>query len=398
MADKGYDVVINYQELKKDIQRNLYTNLDLSQFKTTIEEAQKQQVSQAVDEISNDVVLAANEFLFALKDAQDKIYEAEVIANNLKEIRHKFLAMTGEKKWDNKISGARTIFTNSKYSNYNQMKDHMKNLFQDQAVKELTKKADKFNNQIVKALQRKELQTIITVEDSEGKPILFRVTDMDQLIEDRMNFDYSSKRIARLSVRFNISSLNIAEKLSYLEKIEMNENDSDLQRLQSTYQDVIARYKLAKGNYVLWHKTRKWYKAKVSAQGDIIETYNYLYFTQKYKNLFNEDREKNVEKYMLIQQATVDAISGLYQGDISEEELIYDYAIKQGNASFLSMVQMAHLAEDILLKAKNKGSIIEIIRTAYKEDLNLHEGNVRTEISEGIAGHATRALHDYIGS
>lgn len=397
MPGKDYQVVINYEEIKKNIQRNLYSDLDLSQFKNDVQKAQEQQVSQATNEISNNVILAANDFLSALQEAQDKIHEAEIIANNLKEIRHKFLIMTGEKKWDNKTSGARTVFTNSTYSNYNQLKEHMKELFQDQAIKELTKKADKFNTQIVKALKGKELQTIITVEDVSGKPVLFKVTNMDKLIDERMNFDYSSKGIARLSVRFNINSLNIAEKLSYLEKIENDENDNELQKLQSTYQDVLTRYKLAKGNYVLWHKAKKWYKAKVSAQGDIIETYNYLFFTQKYIGIFNGNREEDVETFMFTQQATVDAVSGLYQGDISEEELIYDYAIKQGNASFLSMVQMAHLAEDILLKAKNKENIMNVIKDAYAEDLKVHEGSIRTEISEGIAGHATRALHEHIG-
>lgn len=396
MANEDYKITINYQEVKKNIQQNLYSNLNLSQFKTTIEDAQKQQVSQEVDNISNEIIIAANDFLYTLQNAQDKIYEAEVIANTLKEIRHKFLAETGQKKWDNKNSSSQINLINSNYNSYNQLKDHMKQLFQDQSIKDLAKKADIFNAKIVKSLQGKELQTIITIDDPEGKPVLFRVKDMGKLIDDRMNFDYSSKGIARLSARFNITSINIAEKLEYLEKIE-DENNQDLQKLQNTYQDVLTRYKLARGNYVLWYKNKKWFKAKVSSQGDIIETYNYLYFTQKYKNMFGQDREENVESYMLMQKATVDAVSGLYQGDISEEELIYDYAIKQGNASFLSMVQMASLAENILINAKNKSQIMEVVQAAYAEDLKLHDNETRTEITEGIARKATKALHEYIG-
>lgn len=392
-------IIIDYEATKKEIQQNLYTNLDLKNFEETIQKVQKeQQISDIANNISNEVILAANDFLLSLKEAQQKIYEAEQIANNLKSIRHKFLAITKEKKWDNKNFGEKALLSNSEYKNYNQLKNHMSELFNDKSIKELTKKADIFNTKIIKATKGKELQTIITVEDSNGKPILFKVSNMAALIEDRMKFDYSSKGIARLSIRFNITSINIAEKLSYLEKIEDDENDNDLQKLQNVYQDVSNRYQLARGSYVLWKKSNKWFKAKVSAKGDIIETYNYFYFTKKYKGLFNAGREENVETFMLTQQATVDAVSGLYTGDISEEELIYDYAIKQGNASFLSMIQMAHLAEDILIKAKNKENIIDIIQDAYNADVKSHEGEVRTEISEGGGRQVTKILRDYLAT
>ena len=101
---------------------------------------------------------------------------------------------------------------------------------------------------------------------------------------------------------------------------------------------------------------------------------------------------------MYTQQATVDAVSGLYQGDISAEEDFtptYDYAIKQGNAAFLSIQQMIPIAEQILQNAKNKNKIKDIIQQAYDADKEKNKNKIRTEISEGIGNRGSKAFREY---
>lgn len=124
----------------------------------------------------------------------------------------------------------------------------MLELFNDQKVKELYKKAEIFNSAIIKATKGKELKTIVSVLDKNNIPILYEV-DMQKFIDERMKFGYSSGSIANLVANFNIDSINTAEKLSSLKKIDNNKDNSHLNK---TFQDILNRYTISgKRRYIM---------------------------------------------------------------------------------------------------------------------------------------------------
>lgn len=125
------------------------------------------------------------------------------------------------------------------------------------------------------------------------------------------------------------------------------------------------------------------------------EAYSFFYFTGKYN--FNQEREQNVNTFIMEGVVKVDAISGLYQGDISEEELAYDYAIKKGNASFLQLGQVIKLSEKILTAAKNKENIISLVMKEYDEEKEKNKDIIRTEVSKVGSQVVSRELKRYLG-
>lgn len=246
MADTPVKIVVDYDSLALDLEQKIKTNLDLSQFEKTIEQAQRAQATEAVNDVSNEIILAANNFLLSVKEAQDTIYQAELIANKLKHFRHMYTKLLPknrgkEQSWKN--SFAENISFDGQYQNYNEAKDKMIELFNNQKVKELYKKAEIFNNAIIKATKKgKELKTVVSILDKNNIPVLYEV-DMQKFIEERMSFGYSSGSIANLVANFNVSSIDIADKLSSLKSMD---NDKDNTNLNKTFQDVLERYKISK--------------------------------------------------------------------------------------------------------------------------------------------------------
>ena len=396
MADTPVKIVVDYDSLALDLEQKIKTNLDLSQFEKTIEQAQRAQATEAVNDVSNEIILAANNFLLSVKEAQDTIYQAELIANKLKHFRHMYTKLLPknrgkEQSWKN--SFAENISFDGQYQNYNEAKDKMIELFNNQKVKELYKKAEIFNNAIIKATKKgKELKTVVSILDKNNIPVLYEV-DMQKFIEERMSFGYSSGSIANLVANFNVSSIDIADKLSSLKSMD---NDKDNTNLNKTFQDVLERYKISKKKrYVMQKLNDGWRKAKVGSQGDLAEAYSFFYFTGKYN--FNQEREQNVNTFIMEGVVKVDAISGLYQGDISEEELAYDYAIKKGNASFLQLGQVIKLSEKILTAAKNKENIISLVMKEYDEEKEKNKDIIRTEVSKVGSQVVSRELKRYLG-
>lgn len=396
MADTPVKIVVDYDSLALDLEQKIKTNLDLSQFEKTIEQAQRVQATEAVNDVSNEIILAANNFLLSVKEAQDTIYQAELIANKLKHFRHMYTKLLPknrgkEQSWKN--SFAENISFDGQYQNYNEAKDKMIELFNNQKVKELYKKAEIFNSAIIKATKKgKELKTVVSILDKNNIPVLYEV-DMQKFIEERMSFGYSSGSIANLVANFNVSSIDIADKLSSLKRMD---NDKDNTNLNKTFQDVLERYKISKKKrYVMQKLNDGWRKAKVGSQGDLAEAYSFFYFTGKYN--FNQEREQNVNTFIMEGVVKVDAISGLYQGDISEEELAYDYAIKKGNASFLQLGQVIKLSEKILTAAKNKENIISLIMKEYDEEKEKNKDIIRTEVSKVGSQVVSRELKRYLG-
>lgn len=91
-------IEIDFEKLSIDLGQKLKTNLDLEQFEATIQKAQEVQAKGVADILSNEIVLAANNFLLSVKQAQETIYKAELIANKLKHLRHLYTKLLPTKR------------------------------------------------------------------------------------------------------------------------------------------------------------------------------------------------------------------------------------------------------------------------------------------------------------
>ena len=390
-------MTITFENVEIQAFESLNSNLDLKDFNYLVEQAQNKQISEELNEIELGVTLAAREFLIAVQNAQDTIRQAEIIANKLKQIRHIYqnsLPKIRNKTQQWKGSFAENIeFSDQElFSNYNEAKDYMNQLFNSEVIKEVYKKAELFNNKLIQLTQGRELRTIISIIGENGAPQLYEIVDMENFIEERMKFGYSSGKIANLSANFNVGSIQIAEKLKSLKKID---NNKDHSKLNDTIIDILKRYSISgKRRYIMWKLEDGWHKAKVPTQGDFAEAYSYFYFSGKYD--FNEDRESNIDTFIMKGVVNVDAISGMYQGDISLSDQVYDYAIKKGNASFLELAQMVKLTEQILLTVKNKGNLKKLINEEYQKEKDKNKDAIRVEISKVGAQSVSKKLKEYL--
>ena len=255
-------------------------------------------------------------------------------------------------------------------------REELQNELKNQEIEKLYKAAFTFHDEINKILGQ-EVRTIIILEDNEGNPLLFSLTKDDIFNNNILSFEETSKT-ARLTARFRTNAQQMRNAgISAIQRDEFNDN-LNIDNLNQSYKNIINRYDTYK-QLVLWlypTNPKTWNKSKVSARGDIAEAYAMFFLKKAQYNFQSSNLEENIHYFMTLGVANVDNVSGLLQGDVSDGK--YEYAIKSANASYMSILQMITLAQDII--NKNKYSLSDLQKK--KEDLAKQKQKIRNPISQ----------------
>ena len=246
-----------------------------------------------------------------------------------------------------------------------------------------------------------EQEMIITyLASNKSKVGVYNIPLKEAFKQGLLNIDITSKTYD-ISMRFK-GSVSKLEKLAndvdnVITKMEAGISQEEVGQLNSTYQEVVRRFKTYKGEnkngkqvgIILWHPNNHWYKMTPSSLGDINEAYVAYYLQAKQYPKMSSLLEQNIDTFMQL-VSEVDSAAGLMLGDISNEEAGIEYAVKSAGASTLSLTQVENLAKDIIKGNVNRQSLKNLkISDAQK-------GSLRNFIEELTNEEVTKAFKETI--
>lgn len=318
-------------------------------------------------------------FLQTIIEVQDKIKKLESMMWNQKKMRdiiRKELGVSG--RW---ISEYET-------EQYKINREEITNMLKSQEVEKLYQAAFDFHKKIIQALG-KEIQTIIILQDKEGTPYVFKVTEDELFNNNFLSYEGASKT-ERLTARFKntVDQMRNAG-IKAINRDDLNIDDKmNIKNLNETYKTSLYRYDTYK-RLILWYFPNGiWNKIKVSARGDLAEAYAMFFLKQAKWNFQSSNKEENIHYFMILGVSEVDNVSGLLQGDISTNQ--YEYAIKSADASYMSVQQMIPLAKKIL--EQNNYSIIDLQK--YRDYLANKKSKIRNPIALNIENVADTEINN----
>ena len=244
-------------------------------------------------------------------------------------------------------------------------------------------------------------EMIITyLASNKSKVGVYNIPLKEAFKQGLLNIDITSKTYD-ISMRFK-GSISKLEKLAndvdnVITKMEAGISQEEVGQLNSTYQEVVRRFKTYKGEnkngkqvgIILWHPNNHWYKMTPSSLGDINEAYVAYYLQAKQYPKMSSLLEQNIDTFMQL-VSEVDSAAGLMLGDISNEEAGIEYAVKSAGASTLSLTQVENLAKDIIKGNVNRQSLKNLkISDAQK-------GSLRNFIEELTKEEVTKAFKETI--
>lgn len=244
-------------------------------------------------------------------------------------------------------------------------------------------------------------EMIITyLASNKSKVGVYNIPLKEAFKQGLLNIDITSKTYD-ISMRFK-GSVSKLEKLAndvdnVITKMEAGISQEEVGQLNSTYQEVVRRFKTYKGEnkngkqvgIILWHPNNHWYKMTPSSLGDINEAYVAYYLQAKQYPKMSSFLEQNIDTFMQL-VSEVDSAAGLMLGDISNEEANIEYAVKSAGASTLSLTQVENLAKDIIKGKVNRQSLKNLkISDAQK-------GSLRNFIEELTKEEVTKAFKETI--
>ena len=348
-----------------------------------IEAIQKVSSEELIGILNDDILKLKKEaanFLQIIIDVQEKIRILETNMWNQKKLRDSIraeLGITGKfvKKYETK--------------EYSQNKDIIKKQLEDQAINDLYQAAFNFHKVLISSLGQ-EIQTIIILEDEEGNPFAFNVSEEEIFNNNFLSYESASKT-ERLTARFKNTTTQMKNAgIDAINRDDLNINDDlNIDKLNETYKIVIYRFDTYK-QIVMWFYPDQWNRSKVSARGDIAEAYASFFLQQTKWNFNSSNKEKNIDYFMRDGVAEVDNISGLLQGDISSGR--YEYAIKSADASYMSIKQMIPLAKEIIFK--DNYSIVNLQK--YKDKLAQKKQKIRNPIETICAEKVDESLRQMV--
>lgn len=244
-------------------------------------------------------------------------------------------------------------------------------------------------------------EMIITyLASNKSKVGVYNIPLKEAFKQGLLNIDITSKTYD-ISMRFK-GSVSKLEKLAndvdnVITKMEAGISQEEVGQLNSTYQEVVRRFKTYKGEnkngkqvgIILWHPNNHWYKMTPSSLGDINEAYVAYYLQAKQYPKMSSLLEQNIDTFMQL-VSEVDSAAGLMLGDISNEEAGIEYAVKSAGASTLSLTQVENLAKDIIKGNVNRQSLKNLkISDAQK-------GSLRNFIEELTNEEVTKVFKETI--
>jgi hypothetical protein len=367
MARNQFSIKINEKDIDKIIQ-------DISE----------QEILQLNDNIDQDIIQLkkiAVKFLKVATEVQERVNRIETLMLHQKKLRKQIKAELG-------IVGR--FLPKYETDTYRIHKEELQNELKSQEIERLYQAAFVFHDDINKILGQ-EVRTVIVLEDNEGNPLVFPLTKEEIFNNSILSFEETSKT-ARLTARFrtNVQQMRNAG-ISAMQRDNFNDN-LNIDNLNQSYKTILYRYDTYK-QLVLWlypNNPKTWNKSKVSARGDIAEAYAMFFLKKAQYDFQSNNLEENIHYFMTLGVANVDNVSGLLQGDITDGQ--FEYAIKSADASYMSILQMIKLAQDIV--NKNKYSLVDLEKK--KAELAKQKQKIRNTISTALEEKVDNEFFDLI--
>lgn len=315
-------------------------------------------------------------FLSVVRECQEKIKFIENTMLAQKKLRNAI-------RKDLKVTGK--FLPEQETEEYKKNKEELSNSLRNVEVEKVYQAAFEYHEELNKILGQKVV-TVFLLPNKEGNPELFAISKEEIFNNKILNYEETSKT-ARLSARFKITANQLKNAgINAINRDDLNINDKlNVQKLNTTYKTVLDRFDKYK-RLVLQFFPHGQKHSKVSARGDIAEAYSMFFLKKAEYDFQSNNREENVNYFMVLGVAEVDNVSGLLQGDVSDGQ--YEYAIKSADASQMSIQQMIPLAEEII---RNESYSLNDLK-AQKEKLAKKKSRVRNQIRDGIGD----AASDYV--
>lgn len=350
----------------------------INKMEDDIIEKDLENTERIINEDNKKLKAKAANFLKVVNEVQDKIQNIENLMLAQKKLRTQIrnnLGVTGR------------FLTQYETDEYRHNKEELSNELKGQEVDKLYQAAFAFHEEINEELGQ-EVITVIVLPDSNGEPILFKLTKEEIFDNKILSYEETSKS-ARLAARFKTNAEKMRQAgIQAINRDDLNiEDNLNLLNLNQTYKTVLYRYDTY-NQIVMWLYPRKqWNWSKVSARGDIAEAYSMFFLKKAEYDFKSTNLEENIDYFMRLGVQEVDNVSGLLQGDISSGQ--YEYAIKSADASYMSIMQMIPLAESILTKPNFN------LRD-YKEKLKKRKQKMRNPIYNSLENTVSTSLQEVI--
>ena len=246
-------------------------------------------------------------------------------------------------------------------------------------------------------------EMVITyVATTKSKVGVFNIPLREAFAQGLLNIDITSKTYD-ISMRFK-GSFSKLEKLANdvsnaIEKMEAGIPQDQVNVLDNTYKEIVRRFKAYKGEnkngkqvgIILWKPTSKWYKMTPSSLGDINEAYTAYYLQAKDYPPLTGSLEQTIDTFMQL-VADVDSAAGMLLGDISNEVMGLEYAVKSAGASTLSIKQIKDLANEIVNSRITKSDLKNL------KSADAQKGTLRNFIEELTKEEVSKNLKSVIDS
>ena len=207
------------------------------------------------------------------------------------------------------------------------------------------------------------------------------------------------------------TNMEYINKMKILQQSELSpERRADEQAaapLKATYFEILRRGRKVKRKLkaarekgafiVFWEHMGKWQTMRVSSEGDINEAYANFYLNKKFF-YFSKQIERDINTYMLDKShgvVSVDAVSGLLQGDVNINNIAY--AIKSRGASAFGdtdIISTAIVLANMPVEQITKEAL-EKIKNSFKPD-NPEQFKSRQKLNEELSKESMSVINSII--
>ena len=266
-----------YDELDIQIDSNVINSL-VNELLDEASKPTKELVQLSMDKIKQ----AAKNYLLILETEKEKIKNLE----NALEVQKKYL----REQMSNFNSKAELKSSQTYIEQREKIKQEQKNQSTRESIMNIYKASLAFQDLLNGFIGQEMIITYLA--SNKSKVEVFNIPLKEAFKQGILNIDITSKTY-EISMRFR-GSVSKMEKLAAdventIAKMEAGITQEQVGLLDSTYKEVVRRYKTHKGinkkgkevGIILWNPNGKWYKMTPSSLGDINEAYVAYYLQAK---------------------------------------------------------------------------------------------------------------------
>lgn len=234
---------------------------------------------------------------------------------------------------------------------------------------------------------------MIYVVNMQGTRVAIDISNED--LDALVSLDRSAlSKGGGLKLRYNESAiLNLIKEIDTVQRQNKILHSKVSEQLNTFFKEIDRRWNIAKqngGNYILWKVHGQWYKAQITAFGDVEEAYmnvflNYMNSTELPEFLQKTDIEEQIDSFVHNYISQVDATPGGLVEDIQIGNTGQFFGIKSSGASMAGVMPFVRLAQKIcqvMEKSKNRGRFTQSQLKAITKSFSPKEHQaIRTKIS-----------------